>query len=139
MAGSFDPNFPVVELPPSAASPEAAVNYLLGQLVQMGQLRPEDAAPLAAKILRREALSSSAIGRGVALPHAKSEAVNKVVGIIGRPAQPVAWPGASDDVPIHTVSLVIIPASPAGEWLRALEGVVRQLREGSAQGPSNPA
>jgi nitrogen PTS system EIIA component len=121
--------YPVVDLPPSVvSSPEAVVKFLVGQLVQAKRLRPEDADRVVCQVLHRESLGSTGLGRGLALPHSKSDVVGEVLGIFGRSAVPVTWPGALDSQPVYVVGLLVTPASEPGTSLRALTAVVRQIR-----------
>ena len=134
---AFD--FPVVEVPPPAcASPQAAVSFLVGRLAEAGHLRPADAPRLAAEVLARESQSSTAVGRGVAVPHAKSELVGQLVGIIGRCAAPVPWPGAGEEQ-VRTVCLLVTTGSDPGGGLRALAAIVAQLRKPPAPGADGAA
>jgi mannitol/fructose-specific phosphotransferase system IIA component (Ntr-type) len=127
--------YPLVELPPSAvASPEAAVKFLVNELVRLGRLRPENAARVTSQVVHRESLGSTGVGRGVALPHSKSNEVGEVLGVVGRSAVPVPWPGAMDEEPVRVVCLLITPASEPDASFRALEAAARQLRQVSAGG-----
>ena len=131
-----DLGFPVVDLPTSAvSSPEAAVRFLVGQLVQSGRLAPERAETVTRQVLRRESHGSTGIGRGIAVPHARSDAVAEVLGVVGRAEPPVAWPGAADAAPVRVVCLLVTPASDPRECLRALEAAVRRLRGDACDGP----
>ena len=62
-------------------------------------------------------------GRGV-------HRLDEVVGLVGRAAAAVHWPGAHDAAPVHTVCLLVTPAARPGDCLRILEDVARQLRGG---------
>lgn len=64
-----------VELHTSAANKEAAIDKLIGLHVAGGNLADVEAYKQA--ILAREAQSSTAIEAGIAVPHAKSEAVKR--------------------------------------------------------------
>ena len=65
--------FPIVNLPASAASsPDAAIQFLVEHLVESGRLEPEHAARVRSQLLHREALGSTGVGRGIAIPHSKS-------------------------------------------------------------------
>lgn len=120
--------YPVVDLPPEVvSSSEATVRFLVGQLVQSGRLRREDADRVVCAVLHREASGLTGIGRGVALPHSKSEFVSEVVGIVGRSAVPVSWPGAMDAEPVRVICLLVTPTAEPGECLRALQDAVRQV------------
>jgi mannitol/fructose-specific phosphotransferase system IIA component (Ntr-type) len=127
LAGRF--GYPVVDLPPaSASSPEDAVRFLVAELVRSGRLRPEYADRVAGQVLCRESLGSTGFGCGVALPHSKSDAVGEVLGVVGRSAEPVPWPGAADADSVRVVCLLVTPTADLGASLRALEAVSRQLR-----------
>ncbi len=130
MAQTWDDlGFPVIELSPRAfASPEAAVRFLVEELARTGRLREEDAPEVVRQILRRERAGSTAFGRGFALPHAKSDVVDGVLGVVGTSSDGVAWPNLIDRTPIRVVCLLIAPAAKPSELLRALEDVSKRLR-----------
>ena len=90
-AGDLD--FPVVNLPGDADSDESIVRFLVSELVRTGRIRQEHSESVMLQVLHRESLGSTAIGRGVAIPHTKSNIVDEVVGIVGQCAQPVNWSG----------------------------------------------
>lgn len=122
-------DFPVVNLPHAAASsPEAAVRFLVEHLVNTGAFPRAAVELVISQIFRRELLGSTAIGRGVALPHTKSDAVHAVLGVIGKSAAPIAWPDARDAAPVRFVCLLIAPADQPGTSMRALLALSRRLR-----------
>jgi mannitol/fructose-specific phosphotransferase system IIA component (Ntr-type) len=121
--------FPVVDLPPKALeSPDAAIKFLVDHLVHTGRLPAEYAARVVGRVLHRESLGSTGIGRGIALPHAKSDVVSEVLGVVGRSAEPVTWPGAADAEPVRLVCLLVTPASDPQASMRALEALSRRIR-----------
>ena len=121
-----------VELPhATATSPEVVVRYLVQQLVQYRRLDPIHADDIVNKIMAREALGSTAIGHGVAVPHdGKSDKVGEVVAIVGYSPTPIPWPGVEDGMPVDTVCLIVSPAALAGENLRMLSNIVHWYRDG---------
>lgn len=125
--------FPIVDLPSAADGPDAAVRLLVAELVRTGRLQDEAADDVIRRVWQRERLGSTAIGRGVAIPHARSRLVTEVVGVIGRCPQPIDWPGALDGAPLRAVCLVVVPDGP-GLSIRELERVVRTLRAGLGSG-----
>jgi PTS system nitrogen regulatory IIA component len=131
----FDgPGQPWVEAPASAQTLEADVRFLTNWLVQNGQLPAHELEPVVARILRREQLGSSGgIGRGAAIPHTNSTALNAPVLVAGRLAAPVDW-AAVDERPVRIVVLLVSPAANRGVALQALETVARRLREISESG-----
>ena len=76
----------------------------------------------------RERLGSTALGRGVALPHARLEGALPPVALFARLRLPVDFE-ARDEQPVDLVILVLWPeASPEG-FLPALAETCRSLRE----------
>jgi len=76
----------------------------------------------------RERLGSTALGRGVALPHAQLAGSSPPFALLARLHRPVDFE-ARDDEPVDLVILVLWPeASPEG-FLPALSTIVRALRE----------
>jgi PTS system nitrogen regulatory IIA component len=79
----------------------------------------------------RERLGSTALGRGVALPHARLGGSDAPVALFARLRRPIEFE-ARDDEPVDLVFLVLWPdASPEG-FLPALSGIARALREPQA-------
>ena len=79
----------------------------------------------------RERLGSTALGRGVALPHAQLAGSSPPLALLARLRRPVDFE-ARDDEPVDLVILVLWPqASPEG-FLPALSAIVRALREPQA-------
>jgi mannitol/fructose-specific phosphotransferase system IIA component (Ntr-type) len=116
------------------ASPEAVIRFLIGRLVELGQVSPEHAARAACQVVARERQSPTAIGAGAALPHSKSE-VPGVVGIVGRSPVPLPWSGA-DGVPVREACLLLTPVDQPRASMRALQHAVAVLsREGTDAEP----
>jgi len=84
-------------------------------------------------LLNRERLSSTALGRGIALPHA-CDALATMAGrpllVFGRHATGVNY-GAADDLPIRLFFLVLAP--DVGCHLRILSRLTRLLRRQGLQ------
>jgi len=79
---------------------------------------------LRATLLLRERLGSTAVGRGVAVPNARSLLVAEPVLLVGRSARGIEW-GAADGELVHVVLLVL---SPAGTCIAAhLAAVARAV------------
>ena len=124
--------FLFTELPTEAAdSAEAVIGFLIGRLVAAGALRGELAGEATQRVLARERLGSTAIGHGVALPHATSQAVERIVGVGTRSATGVAWNGRSDAL-VQRICLILAPPDRPGDYLRVLEQMSQGLRKGKA-------
>ncbi|GJE51957.1 Nitrogen regulatory protein [Methylobacterium tardum] len=79
-------------------------------------------------LARREHLGSTGIGDGIALPHARLEAVSRPYGILARLREPIDFE-AVDDNPVDLVFLLLLPAPARHEPLNALACVARRLRD----------
>jgi len=86
------------------------------------------AAALAA-LVSREALGSTGVGRGIAVPHARLAGLQSSVAAFARLERPLDW-AAIDGQPVDLVFLLLSPES-GGEHLAALAAVSRRLREQS--------
>jgi len=75
----------------------------------------------------REALGSTGLGAGVAVPHARINGVDKVTAVFVRLDTPVAF-GAVDDRPVDLLFALFAPPSDGADHLRALAAVSRSLR-----------
>jgi PTS system fructose-specific IIA component/PTS system nitrogen regulatory IIA component len=120
---------PAVDIPAAADTPEAVVRFLAGWLVADGQLPAAELEPVVGRVLRREALGSTGIGRGLAVPHTHSEAITRVAFVAGRLAAPLGW-SAIDGEPVRVLALVVGAGSGTPAAIRALEEAVRRLRGG---------
>ena len=77
------------------------------------------------EVLRREMLGSTAIGRGVAIPHATVEGLKSMVGAVARIPHGIEFDSV-DGKPVHIVFLLVSPSG--GETLRALKSIAQQLQ-----------
>ena len=78
-------------------------------------------------LLEREALGSTSLGAGVAVPHARIAGLERVVAVFVRLDTPVTY-GSLDDRPVDLIFALFAPPSDGAEHLRALAAVSRALR-----------
>lgn len=78
-------------------------------------------------LLEREALGSTGLGAGVAVPHARLEGIASVRAVFVRLDTPVAY-GAVDDRPVDLLFALFAPPRDGADHLRALAAVSRALR-----------
>jgi mannitol/fructose-specific phosphotransferase system IIA component (Ntr-type) len=124
-AGDFRP--PEVEFPREAASSrEAVVRFLVGELAATCGILADQIEQVVGEVFRREALGTSGIGGGLAIPHTRSEAVRDVGVLLGHLPVPLDWQ-AIDAEPVRLVCLVLTPRSQPGTRLRADDRLLRWL------------
>jgi len=78
-------------------------------------------------ILARERLGSTALGRGVALPHARVDWLDAPVAVLARLTHPIDME-ARDGEPVDLVFLVLWPEAASEGFLPALSNICRVLR-----------
>ena len=81
-------------------------------------------------LIERESLGPTGVGGGIALPHARLEQLDKVVGAFVLLENPVEF-DAIDKQPVDIVFGLFAPKSAGVEHLKALALVSRTLREQS--------
>ncbi|HEY6011160.1 MAG TPA: fructose PTS transporter subunit IIA [Nitrospirota bacterium] len=89
--------------------------------------RITDEEELVRVLLEREALGSTGIGDGVAIPHAKLHMISEMIVAFGRSEQGVEYE-SMDAQPVHLFFLLVTPDDKPGEHLRALARISRILK-----------
>ncbi|QHQ36846.1 PTS sugar transporter subunit IIA [Algicella marina] len=87
-------------------------------------------AQLQAALLERENLGPTGVGFGVAIPHARIEQLDHVVGLFFSLESPVEFESV-DRKPVDLVFALFAPQSAGAEHLKALAKVSRVLRSES--------
>lgn len=84
-------------------------------------------ARIFAALMEREALGSTGLGGGVAVPHARLDGLKAVRGLFLKLETPVAY-DALDDRPVDLIFALFAPPADGAEHLRALAAVSRAMR-----------
>lgn len=116
MADVVVPSAVAIQL--EARSADEAIRSLLDRLCAAEPSIRKDEALRA--VIERERLLSSALGRGLAVPHARLAGIKRPFVALGRFAKPVSFAAAPDTVPIRLVFLVLTPAGSPVAQLRIL-------------------
>ena len=111
-----------------ATTKEDAIRELVGILVKTGSIKDKDVSTLIQILLDREALGSTGIGQGVAIPHGKADCVNRVVGAVSISRTGLNF-DSLDGEPVHIFFLLVAPKDSAGPHLKALARISRLLKE----------
>lgn len=112
-----------VLVPLEAETKEAAVAALVGALALTA-----GAEELAAAVLAREAAGSTGIGRGVAIPHARSATLKAPRLAAGLTAKPLDF-AAADGRPVTLVFLLAVPEADPKSHLKALAALSRLAQD----------
>jgi fructose-specific phosphotransferase system IIA component len=80
------------------------------------------------EVFQREALGCTAIGSGVAIPHARTRAVNRIIIAFARLSSGVDF-GADDHEPVRLLFVLGTPPDAVGEYLKVLAKLSKLLKE----------
>ncbi len=111
-----------------AADRKGVVNELAALLKKAHPTGKINVQDVATAVLERETkVGSTGLGGGVAIPHARVDAVQDVVGVFGRTVKPLDF-SAVDGDPVSLFFLIVSPASMAKEYATALEKVAHAIK-----------
>jgi mannitol/fructose-specific phosphotransferase system IIA component (Ntr-type) len=99
---------------------------LVGHLVTSGQLPVEQHQEMLEAFKTREELVSTGIGSGVAIPHAFSDHLDRVVAVFGRSKVGIDFE-ALDAAPVHFIILFIVPRRDYHLHLRTLAAIAKMF------------
>lgn len=111
----------------AASTKEAALKELLATIQGAGSFAPKVAKSLQKRIVEREAIGSTGLGNGVAVPHVKSDDIDKVALVVARSKRGLEW-SAIDGRPVHIVFLLVSPADEPEAHLQCLRWIAGLAR-----------
>ncbi len=115
----------ILEDIPGSTKEEILTN-LVDALVAKGKLPSRE--PYLSSLLKREALGTTAVGDGIAVPHARVDNLDSLVMAMVRFKKGVGF-GSLDNAPVHILFLVLAPQEATETHLRALAKVVTVLKD----------
>lgn len=113
-----------IKIPLKATSKDELLRELVGLIGDGDGIDQED---VLRAVREREAVLSTGIGYGVAIPHGKSAAVPDLRMAAGRTEGPVDF-DALDGRPVSLFFLLVGPESAAGPHIKALSRISRIVR-----------
>ena len=107
---------------------DEVIRELVGLLVKAGAIKEKESGKLVQILLDREALGSTGIGQGVAIPHGKSNSVDDLVAAFGVSKHGVNF-DSLDGETVYLFFLLVAPEDSAGPHLKALARISRLLKD----------
>lgn len=104
----------------------AVIKELYGNLKKTNLIKDEEQG--LNDILAREEMGSTGIGKRIALPHAKTKAVDELIVTFGISRNGIAY-NSVDDENVNIFFMFLCPESKAHEYLRVLARISRLIRE----------
>ncbi|AMV26093.1 Nitrogen regulatory protein [Gemmata sp. SH-PL17] len=106
---------------------ETVIREMVGALHAAGHFRATDVDEIVRAVLRREDLGTTGIGRHIAIPHSRHPAADRLIGTLALSRDGLPF-DSLDGEPVYVFILLVSPQDRPGDHLRALEAVVRTMR-----------
>lgn len=107
---------------------EDVLKELVDALIDAGDIEKRCRNRLIEALMSRESLGSTAIGQGVAIPHAKSNCVDKLVAAFGLSKNGIDFNSLDGEL-AYIFFLLVAPQESAGPHLKALARISRILKD----------
>lgn len=102
---------------------------LFEQVAQhLAQTESLSAKTVLSSLQQREALGSTALGQGMALPHARLKSLSEPVLVFVRPVLPIDF-DAPDDKPVSEILLLLVPIDAPQRHLELLAEIARCFQD----------
>ena len=108
------------------SSKEEVLNHLIGLLADHPAV--EDIAQVREAVFRREDMMSTGVGKGIALPHAKTPSVQSSVAAFAISQEPIDFE-AIDDKPVRLFFLLIGNEEARSKHIKILSRISRLLNQ----------
>jgi mannitol/fructose-specific phosphotransferase system IIA component (Ntr-type) len=115
-----------------AAERWSAIVELVELLVGLKQIKAEDKEVVLSALRQREETMSTGIGFGIAIPHASSDRVDKVVAAFGRSRGGIEF-DSLDNAPVKFIVLFVVPKDQFQTHLRTLAAIAKFLNDRSVR------
>jgi mannitol/fructose-specific phosphotransferase system IIA component (Ntr-type) len=115
-----------IKIPLESRTKDEVLLELVGVIANGSGGEPQRLELLRA-VREREAVLSTGIGNGVAIPHGKSSVVPELRMAAGTVKEPVEF-DALDGQPVRLLFLLVGPESAAGPHIKALSRIARLIR-----------
>ena len=115
-----------IKVPLQAADKKVAIEELVDVLASAGAVT--DSGALKSAVWAREQQRSTGIGEGLAIPHGKGAAVQRVAMAIGMPAAPIEY-DSIDHKPVRLIVMLVSPPDKVSEHVQALGRLSRLMTD----------
>ena len=110
----------------NAADRDGVIGELVDSLHSQSAVDNCDIEKLKKAIIKREEEASTGMGKGVALPHIKTDGIEEPIATIGRSSQGLDF-RSLDKQPVFSVILLLSPKQNPDKHLQAMETLFRHL------------
>ena len=111
-----------------ATSRNEAIGELVEKLVDTGAVGSEISAKVIKAVVTRENKATTGIGKGVAIPHASLDCVDKPIATIGLSTDGIDF-NSLDNKPVYAVVLLVSNKDKPEEHLDAMEALFSRIKD----------
>ncbi|MCU7496908.1 MAG: PTS sugar transporter subunit IIA [Ignavibacteria bacterium] len=79
-------------------------------------------------VLEREKIMSTGVGKGFAIPHAKTDSITEIIAAFGKSKKPIDF-AALDEQPVHLVFLLVGKDNLVGPHIKLLSRISRMMNK----------
>lgn len=116
----------LIELDLAGETKEEALSEMVELLKEEDKITAKD--EFYETILAREEEGTTGLGRGVAIPHGKSEVVNELALVFGRSEEGIEF-SSRDHKPVHLFFMVSDYAGHSPEYLKMVAQLTKNVRQ----------
>ncbi len=107
---------------------DGVINSLIDAFVAAGSIEPSLRDEFVKAVIKRENRGSTGFGHGVAVPHVKHKAIEKMAVAIGVSHKGIDF-NSLDRQPVHSVFLLLSPEDRPEDHLDAMEAIFGHLSQ----------
>ena len=113
-----------IKIPLQKRSKRGLIKEMVDLLADAGKIADKEKDNVLKSILEREKLMSTGVGKGVAIPHAKSDGVDRLMAAFGKTAEDIDFQ-ALDNKPVRLIFLLVGPEENPSLHIKALSRISR--------------
>lgn len=105
-------------------------NSVIEELIDLLKNDPDvkDVNEVKKSVLDREKIMSTGVGKGFAIPHAKSSAVKGMVAVFGKSSKPIEY-NALDGKPVNLIFVLVGQPNLVGPHIKLLSRISRMMNK----------
>jgi len=113
---------------PEDADKRGVITILINSLVKARKINSENAEEIIEGALAREAIGSTGIGHGIAIPHCRTPLIKSIVCAFGSSEKGIDF-DSLDGEPVHSVFLLLTPPEQKEQHLQLMKSFASQIRK----------
>ncbi len=113
---------------PKDATKADVIQLMTNSLAEAGKIKATDIPEITSGALAREERGSTGIGHGIAIPHCRTDLVDRIICAYGRCTDGLDF-DSLDGEPVHSVFLLLTPQAQREEHLDLMRNFATQIRK----------